>query len=108
MSVVWVSLGPVALATEPLIQAESICTGDIYVTYRKERPIGAIGACVGTRKVPGPCPIHGNAPRRHSAHETECRMRSNPLQRLNAGIPYSIVLLMECAPIHRRRTVEVD
>ena len=34
------------------VTAESISTGDIYVTYRKERPIGAIGAVrarAGTR-----------------------------------------------------------
>ena len=47
-----------------------------------DRPIGA---CVGTRRAPGAHPMHGFAPRPHSAHVTECGRREKPMQRLHAG-----------------------
>ena len=73
----------------------------------KERPIGAIGAVrarVGTTVLVPRTGLHHTRTQRMplSARsvQTSCRHRDVGTKR--------IVLLMECAPIHHRRTVGVD
>ena len=93
------------------MQAESISTGDIYVTYRKERPCDRRVR----RHAPGPaCSSHRcmSLMRGNTQHmpATECWAVAGVQTRCSGQHvgPSSIVQLMECAPIHRRRTVEVD
>ena len=113
------SLPSVTQSIDKIAEAESqqsiLYRGHLHVTNRKERLIGAIGTCVGTRRDPHAHPMHGFAPRHHSAHPTPVTVHSgadvqssNPLCSGQHSGPSSIVQLMECAPIHRRRTVEVD
>ena len=85
------------------LEAGSIST----VSYTKERPIGAIGAVrarVGTTVLMPRTGLHAGGTQYMSLSatsvQTSCRHRDVGTKR--------IVLLMECAPIHHRRTVAVD
>ena len=87
------SLPSVTQSIDKIAEAESqqsiLYRGHLHVTNRKERLIGAIGTCVGTRRDPHAHPMHGFAPRAHSAHVTECARRSNPLCSGSTPVPYS-------------------
>ena len=79
----------------------------ISVTYTKERPIGAIGAVRARagRRALIPCMVLHRGRTQHmslSAHDV--RNRCSKLHVVHKRI----VPIMECAPIHHRRTVVVD
>ena len=79
----------------------------IYVTKAKERPIGAIGAVRARagRRALIPCMSLMRGGTQHmslSAADVQTRCSGS------MPAPSSIVLLMEYARIHHRRTVEVD
>ena len=81
---------------------------DKSVTYTKERLIGAIGA-VRARACPlGLIPrvgLHRGRTQHMSLSAPDVKTRCS---RRVEGRHTSIVLIMEPAPIHHRRTVEVD
>ena len=73
----------------------------------KERPIGAIGAvrARGVHHMRTQCMgLHRGRTQHMSLSAPAVKTRCSKLHVVHKRI----VLLMECAPIHRRRTVEVD
>ena len=83
---------------------------DKSVTYTKERPIGAIGAVrarVGTTVLMPRAGMHAGGTQHMSLRVPPAFKPQLQASVRDVGTE-RIVLLMECAPIHHRRTVEVD
>ena len=88
-------------------EAESISTADKSVTYTKERPIGAIQRA---RRAPGTdlaiprTGLHRGRTQHMSLSAADVKTICKHCQRGTKRV----LPPMECAPIHHRRTVEVD
>ena len=90
-----------------ILKAGFISTADIYVTYTKERPIGAIQRARGAPGTDLAMPrtgLHRGRTQHMSLSAVDVKTICKHCQRGTKRTAPP----MECAPIHHRRTVAVD